>query len=289
MMPTAASGAVAARLPDGRLHLQHGPIDLVIGIDGSAADVAAAEAAMTSRFGSVLQELVADLDRLRSDVREQPAVNGRIAGRMVERTAALCGGDFATAMICVAGAVADEIARVGWSAAHVERLHVNNGGDIAVRQIASAVTSIGVVDDVVSARLVGRLHVAGDSGIGGVATSGWGGRSMSLGIADAVTVLAVDALTADVVATLVANAVDLPGHPAMLRRPANQLRDDSDLGDRLVTCGVGDLTAAEVSAALDAGEIRARRALADPDVRAVLLWLRGERRVVGASVELEAC
>ncbi|WP_204349766.1 hypothetical protein, partial [Klebsiella pneumoniae] len=78
-------------------------------------------------------------------------------------------------------------------------------------------------------------------GIGGIATSGAQGRSFSLGIADSVTVLARDAASADAAATLIANAVDLD-HPAIRRRPARNLDPDSDLGDRLVTVGVGDLT-----------------------------------------------
>ena len=49
----------------------------------------------------------------------------------------------------------------------------------------------------------------------GIATSGWRGRSFSLGIADAVTVLAATAAEADAAATVIANAVDLPGHPAI--------------------------------------------------------------------------
>ena len=49
----------------------------------------------------------------------------------------------------------------------------------------------------------------------GVATSGWRGRSFSLGIADAVTVLARTGAAADAAATIIANAVDLPGHPAV--------------------------------------------------------------------------
>ena len=75
----------------------------------------------------------------------------------------------------------------------------------------------------------------------GIATSGWRGRSFSLGIADAVTVLADRAAMADAAATIIANAVDLPGHPGVVRVPARDLAPDSDLGDRLVTQGVGEL------------------------------------------------
>ena len=75
----------------------------------------------------------------------------------------------------------------------------------------------------------------------GVATSGWRGRSFSLGIADAVTVFAGTAAVADAAATLIANAVDLPGHPAFARAPARRCDPQSDLGERLVTVDVGPL------------------------------------------------
>ena len=96
-----------------------------------------------------------------------------------------------------------------------------------------------------------------DDPVRGVATSGRHGRSFTLGIADAVTVLAADAATADAAATLLANAVDLPGHPAIDRTPAVELAPDSDLGDRLVTVGVGHLADEEIEAALAAGHAAA--------------------------------
>ncbi len=265
------TGPVAARLADGRLHLQHGPIDLIITTAGSSDHVDAAEAAMQARFATVLDELVGDLDILRRPAEwgeaEGAGVLSVIGARMMRTTVALRDGDWATSMICVAGAVADTIADVAWQAAALERVIVNNGGDIAIRQgdaVAAGAVTVGVVDRVDRPALSGRLHVGADSGIGGVATSGVGGRSLSLGIADAVTVLAADATAADVVATLVANAVDLGEHPSIIRRPAAEVRDDTDLGTRRVVTDVGPLTGEEVEAALDAGLDRARQALGHP-------------------------
>jgi ApbE superfamily uncharacterized protein (UPF0280 family) len=114
----------------------------------------------------------------------------------------------------------------------------------------------------------------------GIATSGWHGRSFSLGIADAVTVLADRAAMADAAATIIANAVDLPEHPSVTRVPANSLAPDSDLGDRLVTQGVGKLSPIEIETALDAGVLVARRLRADGLIRSASLHLRGETRVV---------
>lgn len=290
------TGPVGARLADGRLHLQHGPIDLIITTAGLADHVAAAESAMQARFATVLDELVRDLDTLRRPVEwgeaEGAGVLSEVGGRMARTTAALRDGDWATPMICVAGAVADTIAEAAWQAARLERVIVNNGGDVAIRHVpagaasaagAPSAVTVGVVDRVDRPTLAGRLHLGADSGIGGVATSGVGGRSLSLGIADAVTVLAADATAADVVATLVANAVDLGEHPSISRRPAGEVRDDTDLGTRAVVTGVGPLTAEEVEAALDAGLDRAHQALAHPQIRAVVLSLRGRRRIVGAA------
>jgi ApbE superfamily uncharacterized protein (UPF0280 family) len=115
-----------------------------------------------------------------------------------------------------------------------------------------------------------------------VATSGRHGRSFSLGIADAVTVLAPSAAMADAAATLLANAVDLPGHPAVCRTPAASLQPDSDLGDRPVTRHVGALMPAEVAAALDAGCAFGRSILKRGLIFGAALHLMGETRILGA-------
>jgi uncharacterized protein len=116
----------------------------------------------------------------------------------------------------------------------------------------------------------------------GVATSGWRGRSFSLGIADAVTVLARTASRADAAATIIANAVDLPEHPAIVRRPARDLQPDSDLGARLVTRGVGELSGGEIAYALQSGAAGARRLLAEGLIDGAALRLQGEMVVVAA-------
>ena len=274
------SGPTVGRLGDGRLHLQYGPIDLVVTADGDGDAVGRSESAMGERFATILDELVDELDFLRADIESLPTVAGETARRMVTATGDVRGDDFATSMVAVAGSVADTVADAGWKGASLRRLIVNNGGDVALRQLPTETITIGVVDDVTTGRLAGRLHVAGDAGVGGVATSGWGGRSFSFGVADAVTVLAGTAAHADAAATLIANAVDLPGHASIIRRRACDIKHDSDLGERLVTCGVSELTEDEVERALSAGERRAQTMLSTGHVKGVVLCLRGHRRVV---------
>src|SRR5262249_56142421 len=60
-------------------------------------------------------------------------------------------------------------------------------------------------------------------------------------------------------ATVIGNAVDLPGHPSVIRRPAADIDPDSDLGGRQVTLAVGTLTPPEIEIALNAGLAEAER------------------------------
>lgn len=231
-------GAQAHWLPDGRLHLHHGPTDAIVQIDGPADAYSAAVRA----FDGMLDTLVKELPLLREPV--GPSVHGPVAQRMVAATAPWS-EVFVTPMAAVAGAIADALLDAITKVPGVRKAVVNNGGDIAFAlSPGQSFTALGAA---------GQITLTSADGAGGVATSGWGGRSHSRGIADAVTVVARTAAEADVAATLIANAVDLPGHPAITRTPARALSPDSDLGERFVTTGVGPLTANEVDAALARG------------------------------------
>lgn len=266
----------AAWLPGGRLHLQHGPIDLVIEAQGSADDLDRAHAAAARRFATVLGELTEEIALLRRPLagRTPPAAQGSVARRMI----AACWphrAAFITPMAAVAGSVADEIKHVMLAAApDLRSLYVNNGGDIAVHTASGEALRIGLVSDLKAALPEGVAVVNSGSGVGGIATSGWRGRSFSLGIADAATVLAPSAAAADAAATLIANAVDIE-HPAVERKAARSLDPDSDLGDRLVTVSVGPLGAGACDQALRAGGGEARRLLADGLILGAAIALQG--------------
>lgn len=273
----------ARRMPDGRrLHLQHGPMDLVVHATGPAEVVGRAEAAAIARFETILEELVPQLDVLRAPLgAEPPTVHGSVAPRMLAAAGALP-GLWTTPMIAVAGSVADEVLAALVSVDGLRSAYVNNGGDLALHLVDGERLRVGVVADLAAGRADQVLEVSADRPVRGLATSGAGGRSHSLGIADAVTVLATCAAAADAAATLVANAVDLPDAPTVARVPACELDPDSDLGDQLVTVEVGPLDPDDVEAALDRGAERARDCLAaNPDLLAAVLHLRGRQRVVG--------
>ncbi|TPW30613.1 UPF0280 family protein [Pararhizobium mangrovi] len=249
--------------PLGRLHLQHGPIDLVIGIDGTRRsgpeNVAFREKgfrAAKKRLDTVLEELVEELPLLRQPARKDgEPVRGSVAQRMVRAVLPYAEDCFVTAMASVAGAVADEVLAAMLSAYQPDdrpnRIYVNNGGDIALHLEGDAEFRVRMKRE--DGAKFGDLTMAARDPSRGIATSGRGGRSLSMGIADSVTVVAADGATADAAATLIANTVDLPGHPAITRKPACEVVDESDLGDRPVVVGRGRLTDREIDAALASG------------------------------------
>jgi uncharacterized protein len=273
-----------AILPDGkRLHLQDGPIDLIVEATGQVSHVRAAYDAAARRFTGLLDELCAELPELRKAADPSHCkLKGVVARRMHAAVAPFASRYFITPMAAVAGAVAEEILGAMLAVARLDRAYVNNGGDIALHLGYGARFSVGLMDRPDRLGVMRTLAIDADHPSRGIATSGRHGRSFSLGIADAVTVLAKTASQADAAATVIANAVDLPDHPAIVRCPANALQPDSDLGSRLVTRQVGALSSQDIADALGAGARRARQLLAAGRIDGAVLRLCGETAVVGA-------
>lgn len=271
-----------ALLPDGRrLHLQDGPIDLVIEACGDRAEVEIAYAAAAESFTGLLDRLCDELPELRRRAAARlPSLKGVVARRMHAAVAPFADTHFITPIAAVAGAVAEEILGAMTRAATLTRAYVNNGGDIALYLSSEQQFTVGLVAHVDPPTLAGKTVIDADSIVRGIATSGRHGRSFSLGIADAVTVLARTASQADAAATMIANAVDLPGHPGIMRVPARDIQPDNDLGERLVTRDVAPLTYDEVMIALEAGAAHARELLSRGLIEGAALCLQGEMQIV---------
>ena len=317
--------AVAARFADGRLHLQHGPIDLIVEAFGAADEVERAYAQAIDRFGDILPTLVGELPVLRRPVGEAyPLLQGPVARRMAEAVWPHR-ARYITPMAAVAGAVADEMLQALVRGRTLAKAYVNDGGDIAIHLTPGHSLRAGIVAGSVSSPFkwgsapsygamgsgaaqhsltppsAGGLvtsseptppHLNGEAGerldgvalltherpVRGIATSGRGGRSFSLGIAESVTVLAATAAAADAAATMIANEVNAD-HPAIERRPACSLDPDSDLGELPVTGAVGDLPPEIVAVALDRGRTEARRLRLCGLIDSAALSLEGQWRI----------
>lgn len=281
--PSPWGGPVQARLSDGRLHLQHGPIDLVLAVDASTADeIETAYRQATERFQDVLAVLVTELRLLRTPLTDRPPeLRGPVARRML----AACWPHravYITPMAAVAGAVADEILAAMVAGRTLRRASVNNGGDIALHLAPGEQYRVGLAG-IEDGHLHGDAALCAEDPWRGLATSGWRGRSQSLGIADAVTVIARDAAAADAAATLVANAVNVD-HPSVQRLPAREVRDDSDLGTLPVTVAVRPLPDDAIAAALATGLETARRMQAEDLIGGAVLRLQGRSVATGISL-----
>jgi ApbE superfamily uncharacterized protein (UPF0280 family) len=294
--------AVAALLADGRLHLQHGPIDCLCRALGAPEEVRAAYNQAARYFATVLDDLCAELPLLRTPLPSRPP-----AGTIARAMHAACtpfADRFITPMAAVAGAVADAVLAAMIRDRTLHRAFVNNGGDIAVHLAPGASLRCGLITDLTAAfgpafasrpnasALDGTVLLTADRPARGLATSGrackgHGGRSFSFGIADSVTVLARTAAQADAAASIIGNAVDLPGHTAIDRRPASAIDPSSDLGDRLITFDVGTLSDSAIEAALDAGETMADTLLRDGLIEGAVLALRGHLRVRHSPLALQ--
>jgi hypothetical protein len=282
---------------NGRLHLQHGPIDLIIGVDGAISLELEryfrqhAFALANRRFKTILEELVSELPLLKSPAcSHSPEPEGTTARRMMAAVRPYAETHFITPMAAVAGAVADEVLAAmlaGFPAdQRPTRIYVNNGGDIALHLDAGAEFRIGMAREDNAA--LGAFMVQADHPTRGVATSGRGGRSLSMGIADSVTILARTAADADAAASLVGNAVDLPDHQAVRRARAIDVVDDSDLSEHLVVIGCADLSPEECEAALAFGAAEAQRFIALGHIHRAGLFLQDRGRIVDGLADDES-
>ena len=267
--------------PDNRLHLSHGPIDLIIKAEGVSADRAYRKAIQAMQY--LLERLVVELPSLRQKTQSPDHYRHPVARRMADATSGY-ENRFITPMAAVAGAVADHVLAAMTAESGLTKASVNNGGDIAF-WLADGYDATAIMANLDTA----RCTIPHDSACRGMATSGYGGRSFSLGIADAVVVLADHAANADAAATMIANAVNLPAdlpsdHPdmqAVTRVPADALLPESDLGDQPIVTSVGMLSPAAIEWALDAGENEAKAIMALKPVAGALIRVKDHIRVVG--------
>jgi uncharacterized protein len=271
---------ISALLNDGRLHLQHGPIDLVIeAFANDHREIAIAYEQASMRFSSLLSSLVLELQKLRTPLSDHfPLFDDPVAQRMA-RTVWPYRDEFITPMAAVAGSVADEILQALIAERNLRRAYVNNGGDIAIHLSAGEKFDIGIAG-IEDAAVKGQFTIRAEDNVRGIATSGWRGRSFSLGIADSVTVLAVNAAQADAAATMIANAVNVD-HPDIDRVPACDIQTESDLGELLVTRGVPMLDCETIDFALDAGACAARNYFHRGLIERGALRLQGRTRLIG--------
>ncbi|MEJ2716012.1 MAG: UPF0280 family protein [Deltaproteobacteria bacterium] len=263
-------------LGDGSVLVECGPMRMFI--EASAAGTPrpdlcrrAAEKAVT-----FLEEVAAQRNSLRAPALEVPEPTPRSIVHRMWEAARLVGDADLTPMASVAGAIADATAdlleREGMS-----RVVVNNGGDVAFRLKDRERLYVGIRPDVGNSAMSHRVLVTPDMGLGGVTTSGLGGRSFTRGVASAATVFASTATTADAAATAVANATYVPSEN-VIQRMAESIQPDTDLKGVRITASLGDLSPEEIEKALQQGMTKAEEMASRGLIYGACLFVKGRMR-----------
>jgi len=248
----------------GKVLVDHGPVTMTIEAAAVNGPLTLAAAAGAARVLELLVDLVAALPVAKLPIggvdKAAEASGSPVLSRMIAAVRRLDEADF-TPMAAVAGAFSELVAEAVLQAG-AQRVVVNNGGDIAFRVPAGENGfQVGIISDIATGNVTHKIVVPATGRAGGIATSGLGGRSLTKGVASAVTVLAESASLADAAATAVANAA-VCDHPAVERCLAEELDFFTDIRGHTVTRCVGALDERACREALDRARQRAAELLA---------------------------
>ncbi|MEA4813703.1 MAG: hypothetical protein VB112_02180 [Oscillospiraceae bacterium] len=227
------------RLEDGRIYLNYGPVQMLLSAerDGTAS-VELAELG-ARRAVEAFTELCENKEEMRKAAELLPDSTGNAVLDRMAVAARKTRDPAATPMLAVAGCIAQE-ACDAMRAGGADWAFVNNGGDIALLASGLKNVTVGIMTDVGTGQIAYQKTVAPSDGIGGVATSGLGGRSMTCGIASAAVAFAHDAATADACATILGNAATV-NDSRVHRKRALELDQNTDIPDLMVTVSVDPL------------------------------------------------
>jgi ApbE superfamily uncharacterized protein (UPF0280 family) len=273
----------------GQVLVEYGPVCMTI--EATADDDPATEAAVAGahKAFSLLHELSEHLESARRPVTERDircmGNYPEVLRRMYSAVRRLGESDF-TPMAAVAGTFSDMV-KEAVVLTGVDRVIVNNGGDIAFcLGPNSGPLRLGLISDLNQGVVSHTIQLGPQSrlgGVEGVATSGLGGRSLTKGVASAVTCFAKRCSLADAAATSVANATDCDD-PAVERCMAEALDTFTDLRGQVVTRRAGPLTPMSVEAALDRGFNRSRDLFEAGIILGAIIFLQGRMKIWPANL-----
>ena len=251
-----------------------GPATLVLKGEKGGKDYRFDRTAVTARVEGILGEIRVCLPVLKQRAWriKNTAALPPVARKMVEAAKAV-DAETLTPMAAVAGAVAEELKEY-LKGEGLEFISVNNGGDVAIyngRQKPVAI-SIGDIKSNSPTPYVLRVERLTDFG---VATSGFGGRSFTLGLADMVSVIAPSAPLADAAATFICNNTNVED-ASVVRRKAAEIDPSTDIPEELVTVNIGELSSPRVREALARGKAAAERLKVEGRISEAVILLQRE-------------
>lgn len=268
-------------IQDGIVLVDHGPITMTINAKGDNKPLTEAAVKAAKNVIQNFEELIPFLKVARSTMVEIKKLDScdypQILNRMIESVNQLNEDDF-TPMASVAGTLSD-LAKEEALRYKADFAIVNNGGDISFQTSPiNSTIKVGVISDLSKGKVTHSLNINGKSGISGIATSGWGGRSLTKGVASAVTVLARNTSYADAAATAIANATNCDDI-AIERCLAEELDYDTDIKGSTVTRKIGKLSKDNIITAINLGKKRSKELYDKDMIMGAIIFVQGEMLV----------
>jgi len=227
-----------------------------------------------------LEEIAQHMNEMKKPARRLPEPPRHLLIHSMWSAVTAVGDPDLTPMAAVAGTIADAAADF-LASQGLTRVVVNNGGDVALRLVAGETVTVGIRPDLSAEQVTHRAVITSEKDIGGVCTSGLGGRSFTRGVASAATVFSNRASIADAAATAVANATYVPS-AAVQRRVADSIYPDTDLKGVEITVSAGHLTEEEVFTALAEGVNRAEDLVTRSLIAGACITVQGKMQCTNA-------
>ncbi len=254
------------------LHI--GPATLVLKGEKDGKDCAFDRSAVNARIEAILADIRECLPVLKQRAWriKNTSLLTPVARKMIEAVKAI-NPETLTPMAAVAGAVAEELKEY-LQEGDLEFISVNNGGDAAIHNGRKKPVTISIGDIRTNTPTPYVLTVEHWNDFG-VATSGFGGRSFTLGLANVVTIVAPSAPLADAAATYICNQTNVPDE-SIVRQKAAEIDPLTDIPEEMVTVHIGELPRRKVRKALACGRAAAERLKAEGRINEALILLQGE-------------
>jgi len=270
-------------LKEGKVLVEYGPVFMVIEAYSSGAPITKAALAGGKKAVQLLDELSGHLEVARkpAPLVEPNEAYPQVLNLMISKVKVLRDEEY-TPMAAVAGAFSDlvkqEVTEKGG-----RTVIVNNGGDISLEIEEGRSIKAGIIRDLATGECSHTLEVTSFSGIKGIATSGFGGRSLTKGVASAVSTFSNSCALADVAATAIANATYVD-NSQVDRCKAEELDYHTDLTGQLVTNWVGELDEKAKEAALTRGFQRAQELYKESIINGVAIYVKDKEAMLPKNI-----
>ena len=260
-------------IEDDKLFIENGPTNIIA--EAFSLEKIKIYNLICEYSSKFLKDLSLEIRTLKKPTSYENEFVSEIANTMFDSTKLFL-PNFITPMASVAGSISELLLLKVLEKFKVNKMYINNGGDISLYIAKNEKFNFSVGGETSFV-----VEYADTDGLGGIATSGWKGRSFSMGIADSVTVIAEKASIADAAATIICNHIDLKNSKKIKKTIANNLYEDTDLNNKLITVSVENLTETEIRQAISMGKIISEYYISKNFIKAVIINLQNNILILG--------